>query len=156
MWHGAAHCDETRGTSSISKVITPVVSASWRALCQAVITHRSGCCGCQGLCCCQPGMLVPSMRGGTPWHAARGSSHSLQNWEEGKRGAARAGKIDGILMTKDSSRWAVACTTEPSTFRLPEPLLLFSQVHVNLLILEARMQAELLYALQAITQYMIS
>lgn len=27
MWHGAAHCDETRGTSStgISKVITPVV-----------------------------------------------------------------------------------------------------------------------------------
>uniref|UniRef100_A0A8D0FLF2 Sestrin 3 n=1 Tax=Strix occidentalis caurina TaxID=311401 RepID=A0A8D0FLF2_STROC len=30
------------------------------------------------------------------------------------------------------------------------------KVHVNLLILEARMQAELLYALQAITQYMIS
>ncbi|KFP57739.1 Sestrin-3, partial [Cathartes aura] len=29
------------------------------------------------------------------------------------------------------------------------------KVHVNLLILEARMQAELLYALQAITQYMI-
>ncbi|KAI6078199.1 hypothetical protein LUU34_00779100 [Aix galericulata] len=29
-------------------------------------------------------------------------------------------------------------------------------VHVNLLILEARMQAELLYALQAITQYMVS
>lgn len=35
-------------------------------------------------------------------------------------------------------------------------LSLFLQVHVNLLILEARMQAELLYALQAITQYMIS
>uniref|UniRef100_A0A8B9V4P1 Sestrin 3 n=1 Tax=Anas zonorhyncha TaxID=75864 RepID=A0A8B9V4P1_9AVES len=30
------------------------------------------------------------------------------------------------------------------------------KVHVNLLILEARMQAELLYALQAITQYMVS
>ncbi|KAM7159845.1 sestrin-3-like isoform 4-T4 [Macrochelys suwanniensis] len=30
------------------------------------------------------------------------------------------------------------------------------KVHVNLLILEARMQAELLYALRAITQYMIS
>ncbi|NXG31878.1 SESN3 protein, partial [Dromaius novaehollandiae] len=29
------------------------------------------------------------------------------------------------------------------------------KVHVNLLILEARMQAELLYALQAITQYMV-
>lgn len=35
-------------------------------------------------------------------------------------------------------------------------LSVFLQVHVNLLILEARMQAELLYALQAITQYMIS
>ncbi|XP_025896705.1 sestrin-3-like [Nothoprocta perdicaria] len=30
------------------------------------------------------------------------------------------------------------------------------KVHVNLLILEARMQAELLYALQAITQYMVA
>lgn len=60
-------------------------------------------------------------------------------------------------MTKDSfDRWTVACTTEHSTLQLPEPLLLFPQVHVNLLILEARMQAELLYALQAITQYMIS
>lgn len=30
VWHGAAHCDEPRGTSStgISKVISPVVSAS--------------------------------------------------------------------------------------------------------------------------------
>lgn len=53
-------------------------------------------------------------------------------------------------------RWALACTAEHSTLQLPEPLLLFPQVHVNLLILEARMQAELLYALQAITQYMIS
>lgn len=88
MWHGAAHGDEARGTSStgISKVVTPVVSAAWRALFQAV-THRSSCCGCQGLCCCQPGMLVPSMQG-TPWHAALGSSYSLQDWEEGKRGAA--------------------------------------------------------------------
>lgn len=86
------------------------------------------------------------------WEAAT----AYRTGRRGKGGAARAGKIDGILMTKDSSRWAVACTTEPSTFRLPEPLLLFSQVHVNLLILEARMQAELLYALQAITQYMIS
>lgn len=39
---------------------------------------------------------------------------------------------------------------------LHELLLLLLQVHVNLLILEARMQAELLYALQAITQYMVS
>lgn len=30
------------------------------------------------------------------------------------------------------------------------------QVHVNLLILEARLQAELLYALRAITHYMVS
>lgn len=29
-----------------------------------------------------------------------------------------------------------------------------SQVHVNLLLMEARMQAELLYALRAITRYM--
>ncbi|KAG8144700.1 hypothetical protein E2320_013158, partial [Naja naja] len=29
-------------------------------------------------------------------------------------------------------------------------------VHVNLLILEARLQAELLYALRAITHYMVS
>lgn len=30
------------------------------------------------------------------------------------------------------------------------------QIHVNLLIMEARLQAELLYALRAITQYMIA
>lgn len=30
----------------------------------------------------------------------------------------------------------------------------FIQVHVNLLLMEARMQAELLYALRAITHYM--
>lgn len=46
---------------------------------------------------------------------------------------------------------------------LPGPsvnLSLFSfslhQIHVNLLIMEARLQAELLYALRAITQYMIA
>lgn len=33
---------------------------------------------------------------------------------------------------------------------LPVPL----QVHVNLLLMEARIQAELLYALRAITRYM--
>lgn len=40
----------------------------------------------------------------------------------------------------------------------PRSLLLFfpPQIHVNLLIMEARLQAELLYALRAITQYMIA
>lgn len=33
---------------------------------------------------------------------------------------------------------------------------LLPQIHVNLLIMEARLQAELLYALRAITQYMIA
>lgn len=36
-------------------------------------------------------------------------------------------------------------------------ILVFStQIHVNLLIMEARLQAELLYALRAITQYMVA
>lgn len=44
--------------------------------------------------------------------------------------------------------WGAAATTMPTS----SPATL--QVHVNLLLLEARMQAALLYALRAITRYM--
>lgn len=98
VWHGA-DCSvmNTAATSSVgfSKAIIPLVSASRRALGPAV-TRRSGCCGQQGLCRCQPGMLVPSVPG-APQHAALGGSHSLQDWEEGERAAACAGKIGGIM-----------------------------------------------------------
>lgn len=42
----------------------------------------------------------------------------------------------------------------PVSWIFLSPFLL--QVHVNLLVMEARLQAELLYALRAITQYMIA
>uniref|UniRef100_A0A667ZEC3 Sestrin 4 n=1 Tax=Myripristis murdjan TaxID=586833 RepID=A0A667ZEC3_9TELE len=55
---------------------------------------------------------------------------------------------------------AVACfpdATKTSVCPLPwAPLKPSERIHVNLLIMEARLQAELLYALRAITQYMIA
>ncbi|XP_030621997.1 sestrin-3 [Chanos chanos] len=55
---------------------------------------------------------------------------------------------------------AVACypdSTKTPLCPLPWPSLKASErIHVNLLVMEARLQAELLYALRAITQYMIA
>nr|XP_057904905.1 sestrin-3 [Doryrhamphus excisus] len=55
---------------------------------------------------------------------------------------------------------AVACFPDPTkTPACPlswAPLKPSERIHVNLLIMEARLQAELLYALRAITQYMIA
>ncbi|XP_026868792.1 sestrin-3 isoform X2 [Electrophorus electricus] len=55
---------------------------------------------------------------------------------------------------------AVACypdSTKNPLHPLPwAPLKASEKVHVNLLVMEARLQAELLYALRAITQYMIA
>ncbi|KAL0974177.1 hypothetical protein UPYG_G00216620 [Umbra pygmaea] len=55
---------------------------------------------------------------------------------------------------------SVACypdATKPHRCPLPwSPLQPSDTIHVNLLIMEARLQAELLYALRAITQYMIA
>ncbi|KAM3866815.1 sestrin-3 [Diretmus argenteus] len=52
---------------------------------------------------------------------------------------------------------AVACFPDATKTPLPwAPLKPSERIHVNLLIMEARLQAELLYALRAITQYMIA
>lgn len=155
MWHGAAHCDETRGTSStgISNVITPVVSVSW--LFQAV-THRSSCCGCQGL------LPLPAWNAGAKYAGdslARSSGKQLQpaGLGGGEKGSCLSWKNwwhfdDERLICPGGQLLALLSTAHFSCLSLS----VFLQVHVNLLILEARMQAELLYALQAITQYMIS
>nr|XP_023653493.1 sestrin-3-like isoform X1 [Paramormyrops kingsleyae]XP_023653494.1 sestrin-3-like isoform X1 [Paramormyrops kingsleyae] len=51
---------------------------------------------------------------------------------------------------------AVACFPDITRSPLPSALLTASdKIHINLLIMEARLQAELLYALRAITQHMI-
>uniref|UniRef100_A0A673JRS0 Uncharacterized protein n=1 Tax=Sinocyclocheilus rhinocerous TaxID=307959 RepID=A0A673JRS0_9TELE len=55
---------------------------------------------------------------------------------------------------------AVACYPDSSKTPLCPlscaPVKASDKVHVNLLVMEARLQAELLYALRAITQYMIA
>lgn len=48
------------------------------------------------------------------------------------------------------------CFSTPLTISVNHFLSFLPQIHVNLLIMEARLQAELLYALRAITQYMIA
>ncbi|XP_056150664.1 sestrin-3 [Lampris incognitus] len=66
------------------------------------------------------------------------------------------------LMERDLKFYIKAVTCFPDATRTPvcplrwAPLKPSERIHVNLLIMEARLQAELLYALRAITQYMIA
>uniref|UniRef100_A0A3Q2XQW2 Sestrin 4 n=1 Tax=Hippocampus comes TaxID=109280 RepID=A0A3Q2XQW2_HIPCM len=71
------------------------------------------------------------------------------------------GEVDRLL-ERDLKVYikAVACFPDPSRSSARPlgwaPLKTSERIHVNLLIMEARLQAELLYALRAITQYMVA
>uniref|UniRef100_A0A3P8SKT1 Uncharacterized protein n=1 Tax=Amphiprion percula TaxID=161767 RepID=A0A3P8SKT1_AMPPE len=66
------------------------------------------------------------------------------------------------LLERDLKLYIKAVACFPDATKTPvcplswTPLKTSERIHVNLLIMEARLQAELLYALRAITQYMIA